>query len=141
MTIENNKTTNINIHGGHIAGFQAGDNNTQHNTQHFGQREATVETVFEAINEAMVELPEVDREEFETQVVEPLRLMANLPVAQQQEPSMMEKAQSLIERISPFASTINKAVMAFGEGSLSALASSNPIISGLLSAVKAVRTA
>lgn len=99
----------------------------------------TANRVFDAVAESLAELPEAGREEFEAQVIEPLRLMANLPIAQQQEPSTLEKAQALFERLSPFAPTINKAVLAFGEASLTALASSNPIVSGLLATVKAIK--
>lgn len=133
------KVNHINIGGGTIGGLQIGDGNSQSVTQNFGQREATVAAVFDAVADAIKELPEADREGFEAQVVEPLRAMAALPLVQQQEPSTMEKAQALFDRLSPFAPTINKAVMAFGEASLTALASSNPIVSGLLATVKAVQ--
>ncbi|MCC7334429.1 MAG: hypothetical protein IT422_05015 [Pirellulaceae bacterium] len=133
------KTTNINIGGGTIGGLQIGDGNTQSNTQHFGKPEATIPAVFDAVKESLQELPEAGRDEFVNEVVEPLRLMANLPIAQQQERTTLEKAQALFERLSPFAPTINKAVLAFGEASLSALASNNPIVSGLLATVKAIK--
>src|SRR5690606_3747230 len=116
------KTTNINIGGGHIGGLQVGDGNTQSIIQNFGEQKATVDAVFGAVKESLKELPEADRDEFESQVVEPLRAIANLPIAQQQESSTMETAKALLDRVSPFAGTIGKSLVAFGEASLSALA-------------------
>ena len=107
--------------------------------QHVGQREATVSRLFEAVNEALKDLPETDRDQFKSQVVDPLHDMANLPTEQQKSPTISERAQALFARISPFAPTINKAVLAFGEASLTALDSSNPIISGLLAAIKSLK--
>lgn len=137
MTSE--KTTNINIGGGTIGGLQIGDGNTQSIAQHFGKQEATVAAVFDSVKEAVNELPEADREVFETEVVEPLRVMAQMPIEEQQQPTTMERAKELLGRLAPFAPKIGKAVMAFGEASLSTLASRNPIVSGLLASVKVLQ--
>ncbi len=133
------KTNNINIGGGTIGGLQIGDGNSQSITQNFGDREATVPAVFAAVKESLKELPETHREEFEEQVIQPLQALANLPIAQQQEPTAMETAEALLARIKPFAGVIGKGLMAFGEASLTALASGNPIVAGLIATTKVVQ--
>lgn len=99
---------------------------------------ATVDEVFSAIDQAVEELPEADREEFKLEVVEPLKLMANLPIAEQQEPTTLEKAKALAERLSPFAPKINKFLGAVTRSGLELLAASNPIAGVLLAGVKAI---
>lgn len=100
----------------------------------------TVSAVFAAVKESLKELPEADRDVFEEQVIQPLQAMANLPIAQQQEPTAMETAEALLARVKPFAGVIGKGLLAFGEASLTALASGNPIVAGLIATTKAVQS-
>lgn len=122
-------TQNINISGGVIGGLQIGDGNTQHVTQH-NEEAVTIPQVFAAIANA---IDADDRDEFVESVVDPLRVMAEMPEEQvEKDPSIMEQATSLISRLSPFAPAIGNALAAFGRGALSAIASSNPIVAGIL---------
>jgi hypothetical protein len=127
----------VNISGGNnMNHFGHGD---QHQSNYNG-KPATVDNVFGAVRESLQELPEADRDEFESKVVGELRTMAKMPADEQRDPTIMERAQVLFDRLSPFAPKINKAVLAFGEASLSSLASRNPIIQGLLAAVKSLKS-
>lgn len=132
------KSQNINISGGTIGGLQIGDGNTQQVTQNFGEQPASVDALFAAVKDSLKYLPEADRDSFEDEVVEPLRVMATMPEEEQRAPGVMERAKSLFGRLAPFAPTISRAVVAFSEASLATLATENPIVSGLLAAVKAV---
>jgi hypothetical protein len=50
-----------------------------------------------------------------------------------------ERATGLLSKIAPYGPAIQTALLAFGSGALDALSSSNPVICGVLAAVKAVR--
>ncbi len=127
------RTQNINISGGNIGGLQIGDGNTQHVTQQ-NAGSVTVSQVFEAIRQAITK---EDREEFVESVVEPLKTMAEMPVEQiNTDATVMEQATSLIGRLTPFMPAIGNGLMAFGRGALNALASSNPVVAGILEVCK-----
>lgn len=88
--------------------------------------------VFEAVAKELP--PEVVED-----TVEPLQAMACMPIADLEQPEAKEKASNLLERLTPYSSQISKGLLAFGEASLTALASSNPIIAGLIALCKAVK--
>lgn len=123
------KTQNINITGGNIAGLQVGDNNTQTITQNIGGG-PTPEAVFEAIK------PELPPEVVED-TVEPLQMMACMSAAEQETPENKAKAANLYERLAPYAPQIAKGLATFGAAALGAVASSNPVVAGLLAVCKA----
>lgn len=127
-------TQNINIHGGNIAGLQVGNNNSQAITQNIGATEPSVPTVFKAIEES---LPDDVAEDVAESVLRPLQTMAELPAEEQKTPDIQERAQSLISRLVPYAPQIGKSLAVFGEAALTAIASSNPIIAGMLAICKA----
>lgn len=127
-------TQNINIHGGNIAGLQVGNNNNQTITQTIGGAEPSVPAVFEAIEKS---LPDDVAEDVAESVLRPLQTMAELPAAEQKTPDIQERAQSLISRLVPYAPQIAKSVSIFGSAALTAFASSNPIVAGLLAICKA----
>lgn len=80
-------------------------------------------------------LPAEDRARLDQEVVQPLMTFAALP-PEEMTPVVEEQSKGLIDRLRPYASKIGVAVAAFGEGALSAMASSNPVINGLLFAVR-----
>ena len=141
------RTTNINIGGGNIGGLQIGDNNQQTITQTNGEQVPTVPQVFNAIKQA---LPTIDAgmdsgeitssddsaEDVNEQILRPLQTMAELPPEEQKKPDTMERAQSLLNRLVPYAPAIGKGLAVFGSAALASLAGSNPIISGILAVCK-----
>lgn len=102
-----------------------------------GGAAVTPREVFRALEDA---IPEAEREAMVDEVIEPLRTMAELPPEEQEKPEQKEKAAGFIARLMPYAPAAQAAVLAFGEGALSALVSSNPVVRGVLEAIKAVRT-
>jgi hypothetical protein len=123
----------ININGGNIAGLQVGDGNTQTNTQHVATGGPTP---LEVLAAAAAALPEDVAEDLQEAVIQPLVALASLPVAEQTTPDVAERADALLLRLSPWLPNISKAVAVFGEAALTALASSNPIIAGLVALCK-----
>lgn len=133
--------TNINIHGGNIAGLQVGDGvNNQQNTQNIGGEQVTVPQVFDAVKSSLPQLDaaadDATAGEIEEAVIRPLQTMAELPQEEIKKPETMERAQSLINQLVPFAPQIAKGLAVFGSAALSALASRNPIIAGILAVCK-----
>ncbi len=126
------KTQNINITGGNIGGLQVGDNNTQNITQHVAD-ELRPEAVFEAVAEQLP--PEVVED-----TVEPLKAMACMPLDQIEQPAIKAKAANLVERLMPYAPQIAKGVVAFTEAALTALASRNPIVAGVLAVCRSAKS-
>jgi len=122
-----------------------GDNNTVTQTQNNGGAPVSVAELFEAIRK---ELPADVADDLEKPVVEPLQSLAETVTA---EPSALtsvgdlvvesqEQAQSLINRLIPFAPVIQKATLAFTESALATLSQSNWVVAGLLAAVRAVKS-
>lgn len=130
------KTQNINISGGNIAGLQVGDNNTQTITQNIGDQLPTVEQVFKTIGDS---LPEEVSEEIQESVLSPLQTLAAMPPEEQASEEVKERAAPLYQRLVPYAPQIGSGLLAFGEAALSALATSNPIVAGLLAVCKTVK--
>jgi hypothetical protein len=155
------RTTNINIGGGNIGGLQIGDNNQQTITQTNGDQVPTVPQVFDAIKKSLptIEPSGDDRgddtvdyiktddtvasssiddsaDDVNESILRPLQTLAELPPEEQKQPDRMEQAQSLINRLVPYAPTIGKGLAVFGSAALASLASSNPIISGILAVCK-----
>lgn len=120
------KTQNINITGGNIGGLQVGDNNTQTITQTLGD-EITLEQVFDAVAK---DLPE----EVVEDTIDPLENLAKMPADEQE--ATKPKWSNLVERLTPYAPAIIKNVSVFGEAALAAIASSNPVIAGVLALCK-----
>lgn len=133
--------SNISINGGNINGLQIGNDNKQEGfSQHNNSDSVTVPQVFDAIKSS---LPQIDAAadadaagEIEESIVRPLQTMAELPAEEINKPETMEKAQSLLNQLVPFAPQIAKGLAAFGNAALSALASRNPIIAGVLAVCK-----
>ncbi len=65
-------------------------------------------------------------------MLRPLQTLAELPEVEMKKPDTMERAQSLLNRLVPYAPQIGKGLAVFGSAALSSLASRNPIISGIL---------
>lgn len=127
---------NINVGGGNIGGLQVGNNNTQTITQNIGDQTPTVEQVFKTIAES---LPEEVAEEMQSAVIKPLEELAKLPAEEQASEEVKERAEPLYQRLVPYAPQIGNGLLAFGEAALSAFASSNPIVAGLLAVCKTVK--
>lgn len=115
-------------------------NNTATTTVNKGDGVPTVPEVFGAIEKA---LPAIEAtadddsaEEIQEAVLRPLQTFAELPAEEQKEPEKWEQAQSLISRLVPYAPAIGKGLAVFGEAALSALASRNPIVAGILAVCK-----
>jgi hypothetical protein len=108
-------------------------NNTATVTNHSGDVLPTPEKVFEAIEEA---IPETEAPAIQEEVVEPLRAMACMPAVEQEKPENKSRALELCNRLIPYAPQIGKSLAVFGEAALSALASSNPVIAGVLAICK-----
>ncbi len=94
----------------------------------------TVNQFFQAIRES---LPEPVAQQIASEVVAPIEQLATSPPI---EPGTLEEQHgraTLMERLKPYGPRIVKAVAIFGEGALNALASSNPIIAGVLALCRA----
>ena len=93
-----------------------------------------------AQDESPAEQPAVEANEqaddVDEQILRPLQTMAELPEAELKKAETIEQAQSLLNRLAPFAPQIAKGLAVFGQAALTALASSNPIISGILAVCK-----
>lgn len=90
-----------------------------------------------SVSESVVDQEQAD--DFELDVMRPLQTLAELPEPELQKPDTIEQAQSLINRLIPFAPQIGKGLAVFGSAALSALASRNPIISGVLAVCNMAR--
>lgn len=91
--------------------------------------ELTTERIVEEVTQALpAEVPEPERIDIQQE----LQQLAAMSIVQQQEPATESRIQTLIERVSPWAPKIREGLWAFGEASLKSLASSNPVIAGLL---------
>lgn len=128
------------------ANVNTGDGTINVGGQTFGGIEApTVPQVFGELRKA-IQLPDSladsqspdavasseQADDLEEQVVMPLQTLAELPEEELKKPSTIEQAQLLLNQLVPFAPKIGKGLAVFGSAALSALASRNPIISGIL---------
>jgi len=96
----------------------------------------TIPQVFDAMESALSEIKSDEgNEEINQSVLMPLQSLAELPTSQHT-PDVMEQAQSLINRLVPYAPSIGKGLAVFGQAALSSLASSNPIMAGILAVCK-----
>ena len=120
-------------------------NNTATTTVNKGDSIPTVPQVFGQIRKALADVaadaPEPvaageQADDLEEEVMRPLQTMAELPAEEQKKPDRMEQAQALISRLVPYGPQIGKGLAVFGSAALTALASSNPIISGILAVCK-----
>lgn len=105
--------------------------------------ELTAAMFFESIEAETKKLPEVERSVVHDGAVEPLKQIAT---AGQQTESVTASVQGstfqkYLDILRPHASLIVKCVAAFSEASLTALASSNPVVAGVLAVAKEVRSA
>ena len=71
--------------------------------------------------------------------VEPLRALACMPLSEQQTEPIKAKAANLLERLLPYAPAIGKGLAVFGEAALTAFASSNPVIAGVVALCKSAK--
>lgn len=124
--------TGVTINGGsNIIGKNEGG---QHN--HFGSGpEVGTGDLFDAIEKA---LPAAEADDLIEKVIDPLEAKANLP-AEEQTDAVKAEAQTLINRLSPYAPAITKTIVTLGAAGLSALASTNPIISMLVATLNAAK--
>jgi hypothetical protein len=105
-----------------------GQNVTGYN-QASGISEATPERIVEEVTEAIpLDVPEPERIEIQQE----LQALAAMPIVDQSEPATTTRIQSLISKVTPYAPRIGAGLLAFGEASLKALASSNPLVAGLV---------
>lgn len=119
-----------------IAGDQVQNNN-------YGGQVPTFERVLEAVAGA---IPESVREEFVADVIEPLQEEANLLAAmppeeaEKKKATVVERVTKLCGKLAPYAPTIQKSLLAFGEASLAAIAPpAGWIVGALLATVRAVK--
>lgn len=134
----------INVSGGkqnQVAGKI--ENNNSHIGDVINGGELTAVKFFEAIEAETKKLPEVERSVVYDGAVEPLKQIAT---AGQQTESVTASVQGstfqkYLDLLKPHASLIVKCVAAFSEASLTALASSNPVVAGVLAVAKEVRSA
>jgi len=129
--------------GGDGNNIQVGDSNTQNIQQTFGGKAPTLDAVLGAVVES---LPEDVREELVKEVIEPIQEEANLLAAmppeeaEEKKPTVIERVTSLCGKLAPYAPTIQKSLLAFGEASLIAIAPPTGwIVGALLAAVRAVK--
>lgn len=120
--------------GNNIIGKNEGG---QHN-HIYGARDVGPGDVFDAVEKAVRELPEDEAESVITEIVDPLEKLANLPAEEQTE-DVKEQAQSLVSKLQPYAPSITKTLVTLGEAGLSALASTNPVVSILVATLRAAK--
>jgi hypothetical protein len=129
----------INITGGK-QGQVAGkiENNNSHIGDVVNGGELTAMKFFEAIETETRKLPEV-----QSQAIEPLKELATAGQSTESVTTSVQGStfQKYLDRLRPHAALITKCIAAFGEASLTALASSNPIVAGVLAVAKEVRSA
>ena len=95
----------------------------------------TVEQVFKAVEDA---LPDDVYDEVKKEVTEPLVTMAEMPVeAAKADPTFMERAEGLLERLKPYVPQITNGLAVFGTAALESLGGGNLIVAGLLALCKA----
>ncbi len=123
-------------------------NNTATTTVNNGNQLPTIPQVFDAIKKALPEIDVASGDSDQSQlsvanaddvnetILRPLQTLAELPEAELNKPDTMEQAQSLLNRLVPYAPQIGKGLAVFGSAALTSLASSNPIISGILAVCK-----
>lgn len=109
-----------------IAGDQVQNNN-------YGAMVPTVDEVFSAIEK---DLPEEEAGELKAAVLQPLMTLAQLSPKEQASEDVKEQAEPLYARLVPYVPQIAKGLATFGEAALTAVASSNPIVAGLLAVCK-----
>ena len=141
MTTNKNYTQNISGQG---QGNQ-GDGNTNNNIHNYGSGAVDADTFFKKLLELTAELGD-DRESFVNEVVNPLSELAKKPEeAVPAETEATEAAagpstfQKCIDKLKPHAWLIVRCVSAFGEASLSALMSKNPVIAGIIAVAGEIR--
>lgn len=141
MTTNKNYTQHISGQG---QGNQ-GDGNTNNNIHNYGSGEVDVDAFFKKLLELTTELGD-DQENFVKEVVEPLAELAKQPEAATTENEIAPAAaagpstfQKCIDKLKPHAWLIVRCVSAFGEASLSALMSKNPIIAGIIAVAGEIR--
>lgn len=124
----------------HIGSISGGNNiigkneGGQHN--HFGPgTEIGTGDLFDAIEKS---LPAADVDNLIEEVIDPLEAKANLPVKEQTE-AVKAEAQTLIDRLMPYAPTITETLVTLGEAGLSALATTNPIVAMLVASLRAAK--
>lgn len=71
-------------------------------------------------------------------IITPIQKLAELPPIEQVAVDTQEQAQSFYSRLKPYAPALFKGVAVFSEAALTSLASSNPIVAGLLAVIKEV---
>ena len=124
--------TGVTITGGsNIIGKNEGG---QHN--HFGATAVGTGDLFDAIEKA---IPEAEVDALIEEVIDPLEAKANLPPAEQTE-EVKAEAETLISRLTPYAPQITKTLVTLGEAGLTALATSNPIVSIIVASLRAAKT-
>lgn len=121
-----------------------GDNNTVTQTQNISGGGLTASQLFEAIRK---ELPPDVVDDIDQPVMAPLQAIAETVAVEPAtltettgETEHKEQAQSLINRLVPFAPVIQKVALSFGEAALSTLCQNNWVVAGLLAAVRAVKS-
>lgn len=91
--------------------------------------------IFDAIEKS---LPDEEADRLIEEVIDPLEALANKPPAEQTD-DVKAEATTLIERLTPYAPQITKTLVTLGEAGLTALATSNPIISILVASLRAAK--
>jgi len=129
----------INVSGGkqnQVAGKI--ENKNSHIGDVINGGELTAAKFFEAIEAETKNLPEL-----QSQAVEPLKELATAGQSTDSVSTSVQTStfQKYLDILRPHASLITKCIAAFGEASLASLASSNPIVAGVLAVAKEVRGA
>jgi hypothetical protein len=126
----------INITGGNNQNtFGVNSGNQTQNIA--GEAQPSTDEILEVIAES---IPEESRDEIETEVIEPLRALAALPIVEQKEPTMVQKANALIAKLSPFAPQIAKGLAVFGSAFFKASPITGPWVAGIQALCEKVQT-
>lgn len=104
--------------------------------------ESDIDKLFDAVRQALADydIPGFELAEINTQVVDPLNTLAKEAQGSQSvEPSLLEKASALLERLKPYSGKITESLLVFSESILLSFAASNPVVAGLLSVLKVLK--
>lgn len=96
-----------------------------------------VQDLFAQVTRSIGEaLPPEDVQELTVSALQPLEDLAELPPDQQTSDDIQEQSAPLLSRLIPYAPQIGKGLATFGAAALESLATSNPIVAGLLAVCK-----
>lgn len=120
---------------------QIGEN---HAVQHQGNDPPTVQSLFTEISKSLP--PDTDEQtQLAHEALGNIELMANATpeveaVIPEEKSSMMAMLKPYVDKLTPYAPLVTKAVLAFGDGYFSTLESKNAVVAGLVEMIKGMRS-